>query len=135
MSVVTVNGIDLELDLMDANVMEKYEAMNQEIVNKVQSIDSEVVGSTADKMRRINDYVREYFDEIFGEGTAEQVFGNCQKMDVFLDAFGACAAASKGLNEQVEGITAKYGFGRVMNREQRRHGAPQFNGQNRYNGN
>ena len=34
MSSITINGVELELDLMDADVMEKYETLNTEIVER-----------------------------------------------------------------------------------------------------
>ena len=36
MSKVTINGVDLELDLMDADVVEKFEDLNKWIVKKIQ---------------------------------------------------------------------------------------------------
>lgn len=133
MSMLNVNGVDLELDLMDADVMERYERMNKEIAEKVQGLANQP-GTNAEKMRAINDEVRNYFDEIFGEGTAQEVFGDTQKLDTYLEAFGTVASASNGLADKVQSITDKYGLGRAQNREQRRHGGQQFNGQNRFGG-
>ena len=38
MSKVTINGVDLELDLMDADVIEKFEDLNKWIVKKLSLI-------------------------------------------------------------------------------------------------
>lgn len=133
MSMINVNGVDLELDLMDADVMERYEHMNKEIADRVASLNS-APGTNADKMRMINEEVRNYFDEIFGAGTAQEVFGDTQKLDTYLEGFGTVASASNGLADKVQDITDKYGLTRAMNREQRRHGGQQFNGQNRFGG-
>ena len=36
MSKLTINGVDLVLDLMDADVVEKFEDLNKEIKKKIQ---------------------------------------------------------------------------------------------------
>lgn len=113
MDIVNVNGTSLELDLMDADVMERYEAMNKKIPDQVQNINN-MPGTTADKMRKICGMVRDYFDEIFGAGTAMQVFGNSQKLDIYLEAFGVVASASNSLSDKVKNLTEKYSASRVV---------------------
>ena len=113
MDIVNVNGTSLELDLMDADVMERYESMNKKISEQVQNINS-MPGTTADKMRKICGMVRDYFDEIFGAGTAMQVFGNSQKLDIYLEAFGVVASASNSLSDKVKNLTEKYSASRVV---------------------
>lgn len=113
MDIVNVNGTSLELDLMDADVMERYEAMNKKISEQVQNINN-MTGTTADKMRKICEMVRDYFDEIFGAGTAMQVFGNSQKLDIYLEAFGVVASASSSLSDKVKNLTEKYSASRVV---------------------
>lgn len=113
MDIVNVNGTSLELDLMDADVMERYEAMNKKISEQVQNINN-MPGTTADKMRKTCGMVRDYFDEIFGAGTAMQVFGNSQKLDIYLEAFGVVASASNSLSDKVKNLTEKYSASRVV---------------------
>lgn len=113
MDIVNVNGTSLELDLMDADVMERYEVMNKKISEQVQNINN-MPGTTADKMRKICGMVRDYFDEIFGAGTAMQVFGNSQKLDIYLEAFGVVASASNSLSDKVKNLTEKYSASRVV---------------------
>lgn len=113
MDIVNVNGTSLELDLMDADVMERYESMNKKISDQVQNINN-MPGTTADKMRKICGMVRDYFDEIFGAGTAMQVFGNSQKLDIYLEAFGVAASASNSLSDKVKNLTEKYSASRVV---------------------
>ena len=65
-------------------------------------------------MRKICGMVRDYFDEIFGAGTAMQVFGNSQKLDIYLEAFGVVASASNSLSDKVKNLTEKYSASRVV---------------------
>ena len=50
MSKVTINGVDLELDLMDADVVEKFEDLNKWIVKKIQDPNAYEGLSTADEI-------------------------------------------------------------------------------------
>lgn len=133
MATITINGIDLELNLLDADVLEKYENLNAEIVNKIQEPTQYQGISTAEGMRKQCRYVEEFFDKLFGAGTAEKVFGGGNDLAVRMDAFAQVAAASKGIRGQLTSISDKYGVGRIQNREQRRQQAKHGNGKHKGN--
>lgn len=130
MSAITINGIDLELDLLDADVLEKYEKLNQEIVAKIQEPTQYDGISTAEGMRKQCRYVDEFFDNLFGAGTAQRVFGGGNNLGVRMDAFAQVSAASKNIKGELTAISDKYGVGRIQNREQRRQ--QQKNGKQKY---
>lgn len=120
MSKLNVNGVELELDLLDADVMEKYEHLNEEIIKKIQEPTQYEGKSTADGMRMQCRYVDEFFDELFGEGTAETVFHGGNNLGIRMDAFGIVANASDGMKKEVNDIKSKYGPSRAGNRAQKR---------------
>lgn len=120
MSIITINGTDLELDLLDADIMEKYQNLNDEIVQRIQEPTQYEKISTADGMRKQCRYVDEFFDRLFGAGTAGRLFGGGNNLGVRMDAFAKVAAASEGLHGELDAISNKYGVGRLQNREQRR---------------
>lgn len=126
MSIININGTDLELDLLDADVMERYERLNRDIVVKIQEPTQYEGLSAADGMRLQCRYVDGFFDDLFGPGTAEKVFGGGSNLGVRLDAFAQVASESEGIRGQLTSITDKYGIGRVQNRGQ--------NSQHRKNG-
>lgn len=136
MSTITINGIDLELDLLDADVLEKYEHLNEEIVKKIQEPTQYEGISTADGMRKQCRYVDEFFDKLFGAGTAQQVFGGGNNLGVRMDAFAQVSAASNNIRGELTSISDKYGVGRIQNREQRRqqqkHGKQQYRNRGNY---
>lgn len=120
MGVININGIDLELDLMDADVMEKFESLCTEIANKIQEPTQYDGLSSAESMRKQCKYVDRFFDDLFGEGTAKAVFGGKCRLDDHLEAFALVTSQRKALNEQLQSISNKYGVNRLQNREQRR---------------
>jgi hypothetical protein len=120
MSKVTINGVDLELDLMDADVVEKFEDLNKWIVKKIQDPNAYEGLSTADGMRFQCTCVNEYFDKLFGAGTAEKVFHKNNNLGIRMEGFAQVTALSGESKTFMDDLSAKYGSGRVQNRQQRR---------------
>lgn len=120
MSKLNINGVDLELDLLDADVVEKFEKLNSQIVEDIKNPNNYADKSTADSMRFQCRLIDNYFDELFGAGTSEKVFGNNNKLDIRIDAFGQVAAESGQAKRFMDSAVEKYNPGRVQNRQQRR---------------
>lgn len=120
MSNIIINDVELELDLLDADVVEKYETLNREIAEKVKEPTQYDGLSTADGMRLQCRYIDEFFDKLFGKGTANKLFGNSNNLGVRMDAFGKVGQASGESRKAVDEITQKYTSARILNREQRR---------------
>ena len=120
MSKVTINGVDLELNLMDADVVEKFEDLNKGIVKKIQDPNAYEGLSTADGMRYQCACVNEYFDELFGAGTAEKVFHKNNNLGIRMEGFAQVTALSGEAKSFMDALSAKYGSERVQNRQQRR---------------
>lgn len=113
-----INGIELELDLEDADVFEKtmktFEQMDED-------------GRNIDKTGKMPEFIKRYceiyynaFDRIFGEGTGEKIFSgkkNMRNCDEVWDSFlGFMQVAVKKANERRLQLSGKY----MPNREQRR---------------
>ena len=120
MSKLTINGVDLELDLMDADVVEKFEDLNKWILKKIQDSKAYEGLSTADGMRYQCACVNEYFDELFGIGTAEKVFHKNNNLGIRMEGFAQVTTMSGEAKSFMDDLTEKYGVGRVQNRQQRR---------------
>lgn len=120
MSKVTINGVELELNLLDADVVEKFEELNQEIVKKIQDPKAYEGLSNADGMRYQCTCVNEYFDGLFGLGTASKVFPPNNDLGVRMEGFAQVSALSGEAKSFMDNLTDKYGVGRVQNRQQRR---------------
>lgn len=119
-SKVTINGIELELNLLDADVIEKYENLNDEIKRKIQDPKAYEGKSTADGMRYQCRCVEQFFNALFGEGTSEKVFPKNNDLGNRLEAFGETAKLAKNAGTELNSIIDKYAPGRVQNRAEKR---------------
>lgn len=133
MSKVTINGVDLELDLMDADVVEKFEDLNKWIVKKIQDPNAYEGLSTADGMRYQCACVNEYFDKLFGAGTAEKVFHKNNNLGIRMEGFAQVTALPGEVKPFMDDLSAKYGSGRVQNRQQRKGGKNKHQNRNNFN--
>ena len=119
MSTININGVELELDLLDADVLERYEMLHQEVAAKSKAPLPEGT-STADGMRMQCRIVDEFFDALFGPGTAKRVLGENSNLGLRLEAFGKVASMSSEVRQEISAIADRYGPGRLQNRDQRR---------------
>lgn len=120
MSKVTINGVELELDLMDADVVEKFDNLNAEIAVEIKNPEHYEGLSNADCMRVQCRMVDSYFDRLFGEGTADRIFPKRNNLGDRMEAFGQTVSMAKEQGSIMDSMTEKYTGQRVQNREQRR---------------
>ena len=69
-----INDVELELDLMDADMAEKYEKAYRKMQRDVANIPKNL--SLAENIRKQCNLIFCFFNEVFGEGTSKKVFGN-----------------------------------------------------------
>lgn len=67
-----INGVSLEFNPLNADTMERYESAVPLLDEGEKRSDE--AESTSEKMRIQCQYVEEFVDTIFGEGTSEQIF-------------------------------------------------------------
>ena len=69
-----INDVELELDLMDADMAEKYEKAYRKMQRDVANIPKNL--SLADSIRKQCQLIFTFFDEVFREGTSKKILGN-----------------------------------------------------------
>ena len=69
-----INDVELELDLMDADMADKYEKAYRKMQRDVANIPKNL--SLADSIRKQCQLIFTFFDEVFTEGTSKKIFGN-----------------------------------------------------------
>ena len=121
MSIININDVELELNLLDADVLEKYERLNDEISIRIQEPTQYEGISNADALRKQCRHVDYFFDELFGTGTAEKLFGKGSDLGKRMEAFAQVSAASKNTRAELISIQDKYGVGRLQNRTAPQH--------------
>ncbi|MGN0398808.1 MAG: DUF6673 family protein [Blautia sp.] len=120
MSKMLFNGVELEIDLMDADNMEMFENNLEKIAIDIKE-PTQYDGKKASEQIRLQcDYVDSFFDDTFGDGTAEKLFGKTKNIAERLEAFGTAANLGNQTSEQAKDIMNKYAPERVQNRAQRR---------------
>lgn len=82
-----INNVELpNIDVADAFVMEHYEAALDNVVKKMN--DLEIKDKRRSELIRIQcGAVFEFFDDVFGEGTAKKVFGESVNLTICINAF------------------------------------------------
>lgn len=69
-----VGGVTLTLDMGDAEVMDRYEAAFAQMAKDEQAIAKD--GRASDRIRAYCRMFHRLYDALFGEGTAEKLFGD-----------------------------------------------------------
>lgn len=120
MSKMEFNGVELELDLMDADVMETFEQGLAKTAENVQEKTQYVGKQNSECMRIQCGHVNHFFDSVFGAGTSEKIFGKKNNLEDHMIAFGKAANMVGQVKERTKEITSKYAPERVQNRAERR---------------
>nr|DAZ25505.1 MAG TPA: tail assembly chaperone protein [Caudoviricetes sp.] len=111
-----INNVNLhDIDVADALEMERYEKANDTVVEKMKQLDTH--GKRRSELIRAQcTAVFEFFDEIFGDGTAKKVFGDSVNLTTCINAYSDVITAVNKLDKNLsEQYKTKLG-----NRQQRR---------------
>ena len=114
MSMLKICGQELELDLFDADTMEVYEKSMDEVVKRAKESKKHTELSNADGIREMCGIVKNFFDEVFGDGTAEKLFKGKNNLAICMDAFGIVSSEAGKMKGQVNAITNKYNIMRKI---------------------
>lgn len=128
MSMLKICGQELELDLFDADVMDRFENALEDVQKKAEEYKKNQNMSGADGIRAMCGVVNVFFDDVFGKGTAEKLFKGKNNLMVSIDAFAAVTSESNKIKGQVNGLMNKYNMNRAQRRQE---GKNNKNGKNR----
>lgn len=111
-----INNVTLpDIDVADALEMERFEKANDNVSNKMKQLDTN--GKRRSELIRAQcSSIFDFFDEVFGNGTAKKVFGDSVNLTTCINAYESVIVAVNKLDKAVgEQYKAKLG-----NRQQRR---------------
>lgn len=113
---MVINNVTLpDLDVADALEMERFETANDNVLNKMKQLDTN--GKRRSELIRAQcTAVFEFFEEVFGDGTAKKVFGESVNLTTCINAYEGVIVAVNRLDKAV-GEQYK---SRLGNRNQRR---------------
>ena len=120
---MNINNVELEADFLDADFMERYEAAAAEMQTRANSAREIKWVRSSDAMKEICAYINEFFDSVFGTGTAEKIFGGKNNVGEHFDAFEVIVEERNKVDARMNNTRNRYlqmqqGF---QNRQQRRH--------------
>ena len=115
MSKITVLGQELEFDFFDADELERYEGENLKVEEDFNKLDYKSM-SNADALRAQCRIINVFFDNLFGEGTAEKLFHGKSNIKDHLEAFATVTNQALSSDTELQKATSMY----TPNRAQRR---------------
>lgn len=118
MGMLDINGVQLDFNLYDADLVERYEEANDKLIEKI-SNDQNFAGLRLHENIRLQcQIVDDFFDSTFGEGTAEKLFKGKADLKMHSEAFSIVVAETKKFESKVLEENRKYSPNRVDRRAQ-----------------
>lgn len=108
-----INNVEIELDVYDVEVAEKYEKLLNDVSEKMNNIKGK---TTAAVMREQCETIFYFFNELFGPETDKKVFGNKTNLLVCLEAFESLIIQVNEQSEKMKSIYSKYSSNRAQRR-------------------
>ena len=108
---ITINGVDLDFNIYDYETASRYESG----LTRIQS-ETTKSESLAETIKAQCGLVFDFFDEVFGPGTAEQVFQGKYDFKTCTIALGDVINAAKAQQQEYSALLNRY----VPNRAVRR---------------
>ena len=102
-----INGYELEVDFTDADFVEKIEKYAKKVSEEVELTKPKEMGM-AEFIRKECEIVRNFFDNVFGKGTAKKIFGNKYSLSICISTFQQFIEAKLSQQKELEEIINKY---------------------------
>lgn len=119
MSLWKFGDFEAEVDFGDAGFMERVELAGENIKKDFEALPK--TGKESELLRAQNKVYDDFFDCIFGKGTARQMFGRSESLSKRLEAAGSIYDFKMGQVAQYSDMTDKFRVNKPVNREQRRY--------------
>lgn len=102
-----INGVQLDIDMGDVAFIERYEKAFERMEENEAKMPK--TGTTTDRAKAFVSIFYELFDDIFGKGTGDKVFGGKLNISLCLDAYDELLTACKSqVDETNKSIAKKY---------------------------
>lgn len=117
---MNILGVELEYDFFDADQLEAYERENQKVAEDIKEPTQYEGKSAADSLRIQCRIVDNFFDALFGAGTAQKLFKGKANIRDHMEAFGIMAQGAMNAREELDEIEDKYTPNRAERRQAER---------------
>lgn len=98
-----INGHDLELDMTDADVLDRYEAAFAKMAENEKKMPKD--GKASERIRAYCGLFRTLYDDIFGDGAAQKILGDCNNARVvneIYEQFLEFVSSQRGIIEETQ---------------------------------
>ena len=102
-----INGVELEIDFTDADILEKIEKGSKEVYDKADELKDSTV-SPAEGIRQECKIIKDFLDYVFGEGTSEKLFNGKDSLQQCLNAFEDIVKARDEQINNFDKLVSKY---------------------------
>lgn len=122
---MVIFGVELDLDFCDADQEEVYEREVKRVMERAQDKEQYEGKSNAEGIRIQCRIVDDFFDAVFGMGTADRLFHGKANLREHMEAFGAVSDAAKESSAELLSLADRYSPNRAARRlaEKRQKGA------------
>lgn len=102
-----INGVELEIDFTDADILERIEKGSKEVYDKADELKNSTV-SPAEGIRQECKTLKDFLDYVIGEGTSEKLFGDRNSLQQCLKAYEDIVKARDEQINEFEARVSKY---------------------------
>lgn len=96
---ITINGLEFNVDMTDADVLERLEDAAESIQKEVKK-EQEKNQKGSQFIKTFNRLTEEFLDKVLGEGASEEIFAGNQSMTEHMKAYqGVFEAKNKAMQE------------------------------------
>ena len=113
-----INEVELEFDLMDADMAEKFEKGIKDLQAKedIEKAKAKNYGM-AESIRKQCNLVFNFFDALFGEGTAKKLFGDKTNYRICMEAIAQMMECAAEQTTELQKAMTKYSPNRATRRK------------------
>ncbi len=116
----TIRGVDFDIDILDADIMERLEDAAEKIQKRVAEEKAKKYKKNSEFIRVFNSLTEDFIDEVLGEGSSKLIFGGSQNMMEHMEAYNGIFAAKDEAMSAVSEFTETFQNTYSPNRAQRR---------------
>lgn len=106
---IIIRGQVLQGDYFDADFIDRYEEGARQMQERSQTIDLRSIRSTGEGFRIICGIIEDFFDYVFGDGTAESLFSDAPgNLKIHQDAAQELIEWAKSQKAELNNMTNRY---------------------------
>lgn len=103
-----INGVELDIDFTDADILEKIEKGSKEIYQKAEELKGNKDLSPAEGIRQECKILKDFLDYVLGDGTSEKLFKGKDSLKQCLQAYEDIINASTTQYDEFQARVSKY---------------------------